>query len=496
MTTSNDNVSSPSQAVNAPKMRIGWGNADITPTEPVLISGQFHARVSEGILDPISVTALALDTGNDHVVFLTCDIVGLSDELTDGIRQKVAADVKGLDVQKIVISVTHTHTAPETRIPKPGLGIVSNGPGVDLPVMKNIDYINFLATRAAEAIKQAWESRAPGKVAYGMTQAVIGRNRRWTTLEGEGRMYGDTTQPEFSHIEGYEDPSINILATYDTSDKVTGVVINVACPSQVTEGLYEISADFWYETRLELRKRMGEKLYILPQCSSSGDQSPRPIWGKAAEARMLELKGRTQRQEIAHRLANAVEDVLPAIAPTASADLALTHRVLALDLPLNKLTQKDADDAMVNSNEHMATYKKLLAEIEANPAMRDEPHWYMQVTKEYRKALWYKGVKDRFDNMATNPTIPVKLHFMRLGDMVLATQPFEYYLDFGIRIKARSPAEQTFLLQLVGNGSYCPSERSVAGGGYGSVPASNTVGPEAGNIICEKSLEAINELWA
>lgn len=476
-------------------LRIGWGQADITPDKPVVISGQFHARVSEGIMDRISVTALAIDSGEDHVVFLTCDVVGLSDALTNLIREK-SSHLKGLDLQKIVISVTHTHTAPETRIPKPGLGIVSNGPGIDLPVMPVMEFLEFMATRAAKAIADAWTSRSPGKVAYGMTHAVIGRNRRWTNIQGGGTMYGDTSKSNFSHIEGYEDPTINVLATYDPTDNLTGVVVNTACPSQVSENIFEISADYWHETRIELRKRHGQKLFILPQCSSAGDLSPHPIWGKASESRMLKLKGRTQRDELANRLANAVDDVLPAIKPTASGDLKLAHRVLKLEIPMNKLTQKDADWASAEADKHMAAYEKEKAEIEANPSLKDKPRWYVSTTMNYRRAMWYGDVIKRFEMGKNNPTYPVTLHVLRLGDMVLSTQPFEYYLDFGIRIKARSPATQTFLLQLAGNGTYCPSERSVAGGGYGSVPASNVVGPEGGQVICEESLKVINELWA
>ena len=31
----------------------GWAQADITPDKPIFISGQFHARVSEGVQDPL-----------------------------------------------------------------------------------------------------------------------------------------------------------------------------------------------------------------------------------------------------------------------------------------------------------------------------------------------------------------------------------------------------------------------------------------------------------
>jgi hypothetical protein len=43
-------------------------------------------------------------------------------------------------------------------------------------------------------------------------------------------------------------------------------------------------------------------------------------------------------------------------------------------------------------------------------------------------------------------SMPVEVHVIRLGDMVIATNRFELYLDFGIRVKARSPAVQTFVV--------------------------------------------------
>ena len=42
--------------------RIGWAQADITPVKNVLLAGQFHARVSEGIMDPVTATVLAIES--------------------------------------------------------------------------------------------------------------------------------------------------------------------------------------------------------------------------------------------------------------------------------------------------------------------------------------------------------------------------------------------------------------------------------------------------
>ena len=39
----------------------------------------------------------------------------------------------------------------------------------------------------------------------------------------------------------------------------------------------------------------------------------------------------------------------------------------------------------------------------------------------------------------------------KLRDVAIATNPFELFLDYGVQIEARSPAVQTFLIQLATN---------------------------------------------
>ena len=43
------------------QIRFGWGSADISTEAPLNLPGQFHMRISKGILDPLTVTALAVE---------------------------------------------------------------------------------------------------------------------------------------------------------------------------------------------------------------------------------------------------------------------------------------------------------------------------------------------------------------------------------------------------------------------------------------------------
>jgi len=475
---------------------IGWAQADITPREPVLIAGQFHARVSEGVADPITATVCALDNGDDHAVMVSCDLVSISHELRDAVRERVATQCSDLAAVRIAMNGTHTHTGPDVRLPHPGAGNTSGFAGVDLPVMAVEKYIAFAADRIADAVIRAWGSRASGRLAFGQGYAVVGRNRRWVDVNGESCMYGNTDTPGFSHIEGYEDHSVNVLATYDQDGELNGVIVNVPCPSQVSESDYVLSADYWHETRTELRRRFGESLPVLAQCSAAGDQSPHLLFEKRAAARMLALTGRSEREEIARRIARAVEDVLAVIAPEAISNPVLRHHVETLDLPLTRLTEADVQSAQREADVLRAEYEQERRRLEERPGVRDTPRWYRAVTRAHRRMRWFLGVVERYRQQTIKATLPVEIHVIRIGNMVIATNPFEYYLDFGIRIKARSSALQTFLVQLTGPGTYVPSPRSLAGGGYGSIPASNPVGPDGGKILANRTVEIIDQLYA
>jgi len=94
-----------------------------------------------------------------------------------------------------------------------------------------------------------------------------------------------------------------------------------------------ISADFWHDTREELRKRHGKELFVFPQCSTAGDQSPHPLFRKRAEKIMEDRRGISRRQEIARRISNAVDDVLPAAKKDIKTDLVFKHATVRLDLP-------------------------------------------------------------------------------------------------------------------------------------------------------------------
>ncbi len=497
-------------------LRVGWASIDITPDQPVVLRGQFHARVSEGVMDPVTATALALesvgpDGVRDYTVMVSVDLASVSEQLVDEIRQHIAQQLPDLEPTKVFFFATHTHSAPafgSRTIERDAAVAEQHGwdlPaywadwGVELDAMPGELYREFAAQRIAQAVVQAWNKRQPGGVGFGLGHAVVGHNRLTAYTSGQSQMYGATDRPDFSHIEGYEDHSVHLLYTWDGQQRLTGVVINVACPSQVSESIYEVSGDFWHDTREELRRRLGDDLFVLPQTAASGDQSPHLIGrrnpGENAEQRMERLTGRNRRQEIAVRIADTVTSVLPTIEKHIEWDPPLVHRVESIELTRRLISEQDVQDALAESERWRARYEQMRQAIEDDPEIRNKRRWYTDITQAYRRTMRGIGVQERFDLQQVQPKIPYEIHVVRIGDMAMATNPFEFYLDFGMQIQQRSRAVQTFIVQLAGAGTYVPTQRSVAGGAYGAVPASTAIGPEGGRELVEETLRMIESMW-
>ena len=114
-------------------------------------------------------------------------------------------------------------------------------------------------------------------------------------------------------------------------------------------------------------------------------------------------------------------------------------------------------------------------------ALRSRIAWCQRAVNRYHEPL---------------KSVPVEINILRLGDIAFVTSPFEYYLDFGDRIKGRSPALQTFVVQLAGGGTYLPTERAAEGLSYGAVPASCRVSPAGGQVIVDEAVSTLNTLFA
>lgn len=464
---------------------VGWARADITPDRPVALAGQMRTRISDGTRDPITCTALALesraaDTTLDQAVIVSCDLIAIPSQLDDAVaaaHDTITAACPGLDPLKIVLNATHTHTAPTLK-----------GRGNDLPpgVMTAAEYTAFAAERIVGAVIAAWRARAPGKMGWALGHAAVAHNRRVVSFDpatgqpasGRTVMYGSTAADDFDSLEGAPDTTLAVVGFWTPDDRLTGLIVNIACPAQESEQLHQISADFWHETRAAIAGTCGHDVFLLPQCAAAAGSVPRPLVRGRAEEEMRRRRGLSAREEIARRIAAGVRDVLDIARREASAAPVLRHIVRTVELPQRLVTTEERD--------------RCLAAAESVPT--DRPG----------KRQWYLATVDRFTRQqeriarGEKPVVPIGVHAIRLGDVGFVTNGFEFFEEYGMRIQGRSPATLTCVVQLAGRGpggTYLPTVRAVEGGGYSATIESTLVGPDGGRILVDESVALLRELW-
>ena len=504
-------------------LRIGWASRDVTTDKPINIPGQFHMRISQGIIDPVTVTALAIDNGEDSVIFLSADIVVIRNRLLDKIRARVAALDPGVPALKILMNATHTHTAPTTYGGRPdwktGSSTVSDEevPHDGVDIASADEYQNFFVAQAAAAVAEAWTRRAAGGIAYGYGFAVVAHSRRVIYFDdvsqrpgaivnsthgvnGHAMMYGNTNDPMFSHYEAGTDPFINLLYTFAPDGTLTGAIVNVPCPAQNSEGERRLSASFWHEAREAIRARHGG-IFILPQAAAAGDLSPRVLHYKQAEARRFALKygGANPKQvseydrrlDIAERIAAAFDEVLAWARRDIQTTLPLEHRVETVHLAKRLISAEECEYARAE----LAKLDALPFKTDGDPVARLD-HNSILVASRNR----HRRILSRYASQGAEPKLPMELHVLRLGDIAFASNRFELYMDFQHRIQARSPFVQTFVVQLAGTtgdgggGTYLATERGVWGRGYSASIYCNEVSPQGGQELVEATLSQLKRL--
>src|SRR5690606_36224498 len=221
---------------------------------------------------------------------------------------------------------------------------------------------------------------------------------------------------------------------------------------------------------------------VLGWTGAAGDQAPHAIYRKEALERMEKLSNVNRMEDISNRIAEAVIKTERIVRNDLHESVNLEHQMRTISLPKRRIEVSE----FIEAKRVFESSKRLIEQDKTNSP------------KLYVRMKWNESVMNRYEEqrLNINPSMETEIHIIRLGDVAICTNQFELFTDYGIQIQSRSKALQTFVVQLAGQGSYLPTNKAVAGGGYSAVCQSNVVGPSGGDILVYNTLELINLMFA
>jgi len=443
--------------------RAGAVAMDITPLHlPVSMTGSFQDRKATSAHDPLHARCIVLESGETRVAIVVCDVALISRDIFDAAK-KMASKSTGILEDHILMSSTHTHTAP-TIVPL----------GQCLP---DLNYVKYMTQQIAEAIVQANKRLAPARIGWGVAEdpSEVG-NRRWfikpeaiteTPIGGKNDKVR-TNPPRDNDLlikpAGPVDPVISILSIQDGKGKPLALLGNYSLHYVGGIPPNQLSADYFGEfaRRIGERLKAPESFVGILSNGSSGDinnyhfRSPRP---RAEPFERI--------RAVADKIAAAAQTVDSSIQHSVNPAFAMLERKIDLGV------RRPDVDLLKRSKDILAKAKD---------------------SSRLNSAELYAQEQIRLYDFPA--TMNLKLQVLRIGDLGIVAVPCEVFAEIGLEIRKKSPFKHTFVIGLAnGYNGYLPTPEQHRLGGYETWPCSwSYLETEASTKIVRETLEMLGKL--
>ena len=420
-------------SAQAETLLAGAAITDISPQKlPAIRNGGFLQALWKRVDDPLFARALVLKSGAETVVICVVDSCMLPTDVCNDIKALVTKQT-GIATNRILISSTHTHSAPGTM-------------AMCLGTRKDEAYTAQMIPQVAAAIAKAHARLRPAKAGWGAVDAHDYTNcRRWIRRSDKvgADPFGEATirammhpgylNPDSLGPSGPTDPQLSLLSVVGAEDEKPICVL--ANYSMHYFGSADgFSADYFGEVARALEKGLGGDVVGIVSQGTSGDQH----WMDYSEAKR---EGYT-RQQYSEGLADTGLAAWKGIQHQAEVPLRMAETRLPLGRRLPSAQRLE--------------WARPLNEKRGDAPPKNQPEVYAE------QAEW----------IHENPKTELVLQAVRIGDLGIAAMPNEVYGITGLKIKGQSPLTATFNIELAnGAEGYIPPPEQHRLGGYTTWPA-------------------------
>ncbi len=470
----------------AEPLKVGLAEVDITPPVGFPIAGYYHERLADGTTDRLKAKAIVFRDTNASAALVVCDLIGIATDLSREVRKR-ASDKTGIPVSDIVISATHSHTAPDyMKELWLRLGNEKQDP-------LRAAYIDKLINGVTEAITKAHADAKPAALQCGSAtqETPVSFNRRFVMRDGSVKTWQNFENLEVVRSAGPIDPEIGLLVVgwdsvptgvkkaVGTESQPTAVLSNFALHLDTVGGL-KWSADYPYFIEQTLRKSVGSDVISIFGTGCCGDinhANPRS-------------KDRNKADFIGISIGESIQKRLGQLTRLEQTELVVKSRVV--NVPLQDATKEEVARSIqildaanrkekVEFLDHVTAYKKLMLD----QLRHREPHANTSEHITWGLSRSLAGIGD---------TLPVDVTVMTLGrDVAIVCLPGEVFVELGLAIKQGSPFRTTLVIELSNSVEtiYIPNRAAYAGGSY--EVTNSALQPGAGEMLVEAALGLLRE---
>ena len=413
--------------------RAGAAVVDVSPAAfPVIVNGGFLQAIGHESRDPLHARCVVLESGGTRLAIAVVDSCMMPRELIDEAKE-AASKKTGIPVDRMLVSATHTHTAPSV------MGALGTPP--------DPAYAKFLPGKIAEAIEKAAAAVEPAEAGWGVVDDPDHTHtRRWIRRPDRiiedpfgkktvrANMHPGYENPDAIAPSGPADPALTVLALRSPDGRPIAVLANY---SMHYYGSNPVSSDYYGRFAASLARKIapdGPAPVCLMSQGTSGDQ----MWMDY---------GRPKADPGLDAYADAVADsALRAYQSIKTYDAGPALAMAEATLTLGRRTP----DA-----ERLEWARKIVE------AMGDRPP--QNFGEVYPKEALH---------LHAEPERTLKLQALRVGDLGVVAIPDEVFALTGLKLKARSPLPLTMNVELAnGSEGYIPPPEQHALGGYTTWPA-------------------------
>ncbi|MFH0965786.1 MAG: hypothetical protein V2A58_17445 [Planctomycetota bacterium] len=441
----------------------GFAQEDITPSGPTPLAGYFNERISTGVIDPVRAKAAWFEGPGTQASLVVLDLVGLRRVDTELIRSRVE-DTLGVPGARVLVTCTHTHTAPATKS--------LFGLGFDARYVPDV-----VAPSVCRAVERARKSAQPLSVRTGSTvESGLAFNRRYWMKNGTVLTNPPKGDPNIVRPEGPVDHTVRVYA-FETDGKPIGIVVAASNHTDTTGG-EKVSADWPGVLAAEMTDRLGGAFPVLLLNSPAGNINHFDLANPDAQC------SRSEAVRIGKGYARFALEALKSAAPMEALPLAAASE--SFDLPYREVSEKE-----------LAAARALVATARSGASRRLTSEELAKGDPEV-ELIFARGLFDFAELRARADHERQEVAGLRLGDAAFIGLPGEPFVEIGLAIREASPFKFTSVFALLGDlAGYVPMPECFDQGGYEPrTHRYNRFARNAAGVFIEKALEVLKKLRA